>query len=195
MSTTFSENIKEIRNKLKMNQADFSKLIGTNQSTLSAYENGDRFPPYETLLCIAQKCHVSLDWLFGLDSIQNKVFKPESMSDILNLLFIIDENTNLSIYAHVEIVTDIDIATDMPLSCERINYELGFDHYLFNNIIQEWEKMRNIYRDGVIDNEVYSLWKEKTLKKWSDYETNCIPKLSVPEYNDKKLSFNECGLK
>ena len=64
--SSISEKIKELRTDLKMNQKNFSAAIGIRQSTLSSYENGVVTPSNEVLLTIAQKFHVSLDWLFGL---------------------------------------------------------------------------------------------------------------------------------
>ena len=64
--SSISEKIKELRTDLKMNQKNFSAAIGIRQSTLSSYENGVVTPSNDVLLTIAQKFHVSLDWLFGL---------------------------------------------------------------------------------------------------------------------------------
>ena len=69
--SSISEKIKELRTDLKMNQKNFSAAIGIRQSTLSSYENGVVTPSNDVLLTIAQKFHVSLDWLFGLS--ENKV--------------------------------------------------------------------------------------------------------------------------
>ena len=62
--SSISEKIKELRTNLEMNQKNFSAAIGIRQSTLSSYENGIVTPSNEELLTIAQKFHVSLDWLF-----------------------------------------------------------------------------------------------------------------------------------
>ena len=78
--SSISEKIKELRTDLKMNQKNFSAAIGIRQSTLSSYENGVVTPSNDVLLTIAQKFHVSLDWLFGLS--ENKV-QISTLSDIL----------------------------------------------------------------------------------------------------------------
>lgn len=81
--SSISEKIKELRTDLKMNQKNFSAAIGIRQSTLSSYENGVVTPSNDVLLTIAQKFHVSLDWLFGLS--ENKV-QISTLSDIIWVL-------------------------------------------------------------------------------------------------------------
>ena len=87
--SSISEKIKELRTDLKMNQKNFSAAIGIRQSTLSSYENGVVTPSNDVLLTIAQKFHVSLDWLFGLS--ENKV-QISTLSDILWVLCIFRKN-------------------------------------------------------------------------------------------------------
>ena len=90
--SSISEKIKELRTDLKMNQKNFSAAIGIRQSTLSSYENGVVTPSNDVLLTIAQKFHVSLDWLFGLS--ENKV-QISTLSDILWVLLQMNESNEL----------------------------------------------------------------------------------------------------
>ena len=92
--SSISEKIKELRTDLKMNQKNFSAAIGIRQSTLSSYENGVVTPSNDVLLTIAQKFHVSLDWLFGLS--ENKV-QISTLSDILWVLLQMNESNELDI--------------------------------------------------------------------------------------------------
>lgn len=62
----FSTRIKELRESLNMTQTQFSGFIGVKQQTLSGYERGIMKPPLDIAKIIAQKCHVSIDWLCGL---------------------------------------------------------------------------------------------------------------------------------
>ena len=71
---------------------NFSAAIGIRQSTLSSYENGVVTPSNDVLLTIAQKFHVSLDWLFGLS--ENKV-QISTLSDILWVLLQMNESNEL----------------------------------------------------------------------------------------------------
>ena len=90
--SSISEKIKELRTDLKMNQKNSSAAIGIRQSTLSSYENGVVTPSNDVLLTIAQKFHVSLDWLFGLS--ENKV-QISTLSDILWVLLQMNESNEL----------------------------------------------------------------------------------------------------
>ena len=40
------------------------------------------------------------------------------------------------------------------------------DEYL-NEFLKDWQKMRTLYISGTIDEEVYDLWKEKTIAKYN----------------------------
>ncbi|OHE16105.1 MAG: hypothetical protein A2540_07140 [Sulfurimonas sp. RIFOXYD2_FULL_37_8] len=59
-----SEKIKEIRNELKINQSQFSHLIGVTQSTISKYERGDRDPEYLFFVNLFQKLKVNPCYIF-----------------------------------------------------------------------------------------------------------------------------------
>ena len=90
--SSISERIKELRTDLKMNQKNFSAAIGIRQSTLSSYENGVVTPSNEVLLTIAQKFHISLDWLFGLS--ENKI-QISTLSDVILVLLQMNESNEL----------------------------------------------------------------------------------------------------
>lgn len=178
MNPIFSEHIKELRNNMKMNQADFSKLIGTNQSTLSAYENGDRFPPYETLITIAQQCNVSLDWLCGLSDIVTTTGHLEKYSDVIRLLFKIESADISGFY----------------LNCYLDDYhskksELSFTDNNLYDFVGDWQKMREVHNKSIIDDEMYDLWIEKTLKKYDKPITH-DGWMNIPNGIDEELPFN-----
>jgi len=62
--------------------------LNVTQSTISAYEVGDRTPDLEMLISIANIFHVSLDYLVGQSDIRQPIrqddLNPEEM-DILSL--------------------------------------------------------------------------------------------------------------
>ena len=60
-----SERIKEVRQRAKETQAEFSKSINIDQKTISRFENGVQLPNCNTLITIATKYEVSTDWLLG----------------------------------------------------------------------------------------------------------------------------------
>lgn len=57
--------IKDLRNARRMTQAEFAERINVTKSTVSAYENGTRFPSYDVLIRIARLFKVSTDNLLG----------------------------------------------------------------------------------------------------------------------------------
>lgn len=57
--------IKDLRNARRMTQAKFAERINVTKSTVSAYENGTRFPSYDVLIRIARLFKVSTDNLLG----------------------------------------------------------------------------------------------------------------------------------
>ena len=107
--SSISEKIKELRTDLKMNQKNFSAAIGIRQSTLSSYENGVVTPSNDVLLTIAQKFHVSLDWLFGLS--ENKV-QISTLSDIIWVLLQMNESNELRYELDINNKLSGDIETE-----------------------------------------------------------------------------------
>lgn len=60
------ERIREIRKKNKMNQTEFSNLIGVSQGTLSELEQNKYNPSLETILAIIKVFNINATWfLFG----------------------------------------------------------------------------------------------------------------------------------
>ena len=56
-----SERIRAVRG--QMGQVKFAEKIGSSQSSVSAYEKGQRKPDYEVLVRIAKEFDISLNWL------------------------------------------------------------------------------------------------------------------------------------
>lgn len=66
LEVKFGERIRTVRKSAGYNQNEFCSLLNIPQSTLSAYET-DRMPPtIATLINIATRFNVSLDWLCGI---------------------------------------------------------------------------------------------------------------------------------
>ena len=60
--------IRALRLARSMTQEDFANRINVAKSTVSAYENGSRFPSYDVLVKIADLFHVTTDNLLGRSS-------------------------------------------------------------------------------------------------------------------------------
>lgn len=75
--------IREVRESAELNQKEFCAVLGIPQSTLSAYETGRMQPTVTSLVNIAEKFNVSLDWLCGIESAKNKQDLPDDLSAAL----------------------------------------------------------------------------------------------------------------
>jgi transcriptional regulator with XRE-family HTH domain len=85
---TLGEKLKSIRKMNKLNQNDFSLMIGVSQGTLSELEKNKYRPSFETIINIKTKFDVNLDWLL-LDDISNfksEVFRAQIDENEFNLI-------------------------------------------------------------------------------------------------------------
>ena len=56
-------NLRKLRKQKKLTQIALQMQTGIEQALLSKYETGDRIPPTETLLILADFYHVSIDYI------------------------------------------------------------------------------------------------------------------------------------
>lgn len=68
----FGEKLRELREELGLNQAQFGKLLKTTQRNISYWEKGKSEPDYETLKFIATKFNLTTDFLLGLEDEHGK---------------------------------------------------------------------------------------------------------------------------
>ncbi len=64
---TFGERFKELRLKNKLSQSEIGKILNVTQTTIAAYENGDRRPRQNRMLEAAEFFDVSPNYLLGFD--------------------------------------------------------------------------------------------------------------------------------
>ena len=166
--SSISEKIKELRTDLKMNQKNFSTAIGIRQSTLSSYENGVVTPSNEVLLTIAQKFHVSLDWLFGLS--ENKI-QISTLSDVILVLLQMNESNELRYELDInnKLPGDIETATQRWYAGLRFygndpEHSLNADMCNFLADLQENRESLESYFTG---KDMYDMWKKKTLEYYT----------------------------
>ena len=79
----FAERFRELRG--DMTQDKFADFVGISRPTVGFYENGDRLPDALVLKTIAEKCHVSSDWLIGLSDVKNADMNIHGISKITGL--------------------------------------------------------------------------------------------------------------
>lgn len=165
-----AKRLKELRERLNINQSDFADSLGLRKQTYAAYEKTINKPPVDILIKIAEKYNVSIDWLCGFTNEDVGTSALSTYSDILHLIF------KLSFVDGIEIDTGFNKVEYAPLSdIPRVDDRhanfmmLYFDDTVINDALKDWKKMLNLLKEGLIDQEVFDLWKEKTLNKYNSY--------------------------
>lgn len=69
--------LKELRKKRKLNQQSVADVLNCSQAVYSRYENGDREPPLEALIRLADFYKVSLDELVGRTPMEVEIIHGE----------------------------------------------------------------------------------------------------------------------
>lgn len=143
--------IKELRASMKMTQKEFSTFVGCTAATLSAYENGSKSPSLEIIKGIAEKCHISIDWLCGLSDKQTNDDSIKTYADVIRLILKLLENKNLK----TRIFT-------FPFENGAF---WGFENSVLHKFFIDWEKIKTIYDQKVIDIDMYQPWLDSKLQE------------------------------
>lgn len=152
----FAERLKQLRElELEKTQKEFAELVESTPATISAYENATKNPSLDIVQNIAKKCSVSIDWLCGLTDNMTSNEPPKKFSDVINMLFTMEDSSYLRIVPHI--TSNFEGST----AC------IIFDNLEMEHFIVEWEKMKDLYEKQLIDIDVYDLWKEKELIKYN----------------------------
>ena len=166
--SSISEKIKELRTDLKMNQKNFSAAIGIRQSTLSSYENGVVTPSNDVLLTIAQKFHVSLDWLFGLS--ENKV-QISTLSDILWVLLQMNESNELRYELDINNKLPSDIETETQKWYAGLRFYGNDPEHSLNadmcNVLADLQENRENLESYFTGKDMFDMWKKQTLEYYT----------------------------
>lgn len=160
-----TERLKELRKNANMTQKEFSEKIGCTMASLSAYENGSKMPPTQTLVNIAKSFNCSIDWLFGLKNEKNYDIKEQpakTYSEYIRRLF--------ALYG-----TSIKFVLDCSCNGAGKNMDatkgIAFYDPIIKLFLKSWKKTLALYNDCTIDSTIYEAWKEKVLR---DFNYNII---------------------
>lgn len=161
----FSERLKELRSQTGKTQKQFAEFVESTPATISAYENATKNPSLEVVMNIARKCNVSLDWICGFSD--EKGIPLNACADILKVLF------ELGLLDGIELESGFFKDTENnPL---QIDPDPKYQHFMMiyfndttiNDALIKWKKIFDLYQNQTIDEEVYRLWVEKTLKEYN----------------------------
>lgn len=86
----FGQKLKQLRKQKSLTQKQLAELIGVQNSVISFYELGDRFPSPEILIRIARELGVSTDYLLGLEKGETVDISMLSEKDKLLVRSIVD---------------------------------------------------------------------------------------------------------
>ena len=164
--TTFGMRLKETREDFIMNQQEFSEMIGCTQSALSAYENDMKLPSLETAVQIAKATTTSLDWLTGLSENSQLNFEIKTYQDVIRCLLEFEKVLNIRMKSDfLEVSVYDENQKSMVRESKRSVRLLYFNDRELEQFMWDWDKMRTLLKKKFIDDEVYELRKEKTLRK------------------------------
>lgn len=65
LGDNMKNNLKKLRKEVGITQISLQMKTGIEQALLSKFENGDRIPPTETLMILADFYNVSMDYIMG----------------------------------------------------------------------------------------------------------------------------------
>lgn len=148
--------IKDLRASLGMTQKEFAGFVGCTAATLSAYENGSKSPSLEIIKTIAEKCHVSIDWLCGLVDKKNVSEDYNTYGDIASVLLKIDNK--------------IDLILDEKKISDYESYTgVFFDDNTLNSFLEEWREASDVLNNTSINKDItrtmYESWKKSKLEE------------------------------
>lgn len=153
----FSERLKELRSSLNLTQAQFVEDLGITASALSAYEKNLKNPSISVAKRIAEKYHVSVDWLCGLSENKNLGDNFDTYCDIANVLFALDSS--------IEMILDEVYMEDYMYT------SLIFDDKQIDAFLHEWKEATNVLENTSINKEItrtmYESWKKSKLEELS----------------------------
>lgn len=154
------DRLRELRKDANLTQKQFSEAIGCTMASLSAYENGSKLPPTQTLINISNKFNCSIDWLMGLKEGQYIKDFPKiaiKYSSYIKELFTLN-NAAIS----------LDVGCNFGNEDTQDSYNgIVFQDPVIKLFLKSWRKTLALLHDGTIDYTIYSAWKEKVLRDFS----------------------------
>ena len=141
-----------------------NKIYGLDikQATMSSYEKGKTLAPINVLSVLARIYNVSLDWLCNEDYIAANENPFKTYSDIVKLINLIAKYIEgFSVDKHEEVFEDDPFSHSIEYTV------IDFKSTVMNFYLKELESILEARRNGVVDNEIFDLWSEKTLRKYN----------------------------
>lgn len=144
-----------------LRQAELAEMVGTTAANMSNYVREKSFPPVDTLVEIAKKLDVSLDWLCGITtpivgSNNHKLNTFGELAQIISQLLL--ENPPFAELSTVE-VWDSGYKYDA--------HAIYFTNGIMNTFLDDLIKMRELLRRKTLDDSFFSRWLEDRIHSLS----------------------------
>lgn len=156
------DRLKTLREMKNMSQKEFAVFIDVPQPSLSAYENNRNSPTIDVLINIAEKCHISLDWLCGMSSSKHTL---SSLSDIVEFLYALMETEGIHLDIKIHCCFQMNKCfADITVCGNDFRYEHNEDLY---NIIRKVKGDIQDLESYTISKEMYDIAKRETIEFYS----------------------------
>lgn len=181
---TLGDRIQMLRKNMKMSQKDFAAFLNIPQPSLSAYENNRNSPTVDVLINMANKCHISLDWLCGISTFQHQL---SSLSDVADFIYSLLESNEIGaeIEVHDHLYDDVETETERWYT--RLTFYGNDKAHKYNgDLCNMIKKISNDFKEldsYAISKEMYDLAKEKT----RDYYVLPITRKEFPDMDYEEL--------
>lgn len=143
----FAQRLRELRMSLGMTQKEFANELNITASALSSYEKNNINPSISIAKRIAEKYHVSIDWLCGLSD-KKRNTKPVTYADAIDLL------------------ADTWDSLMFRVIGNNPHYIVFYDSVM-ECFLGDWAKMLDLYYEGTIDEKLYRLWLAEKKKEYN----------------------------
>lgn len=191
----FADRLQEIQKQRGLSQKAMAEMIGITSASLSAYMRDAKTPALDIALKIANALGVSIGWLCGeLQSSSNMATYEDLTRNIVALVdtsgvnFVLyGGSANLSADTHGFFEhSDPDEVAAYVATTKAAGYNPTQVHYMaletiddaLSSFLLDWARIRKLYINGTVDNEMYEAWLEK---RFRTLESIALPKRNPEE--------------
>lgn len=151
--------LREFRESLGLSQKEFVKNLSVKPAAWSSYENGTSYPPAPVMYELAEKYSLDLNWLV---SGENANIKPvKTMDEFIRLFMALPYPAlfDRELKNYDELVGQVVDLGYCPAFC--FPFSDNITEFIF-----DWQKIKDVYEHGIMDDELLALWIEKEIKKF-----------------------------
>ena len=159
-----NNNIRILMKDKNISQTDIAVEIGTYQSRVSDCLKGKKDFTLPQIVSIANLFDVSVDELLG--DIKKRTLKANSFSDIIALLFSLEDVLTLNI-GNECIELEYDDIDEIVLS--KGEHCISFETETMKSFLKEWKDVKNAFSHLTDSASLYETWKNGVLNKYTDH--------------------------